>query len=137
MVIGKLMRHAFAEAERLIHMVPCEHKIGMCRCPHARFMFYQSVESSWQPWVMCLLGNTTTREGSFFLEASLIYDLERDHTNIDHNINWVRSCDYGGEGPRLAGETHEEHFVYLAVRPTPSDEIVIAVPATDRLQQPT
>ena len=28
MVIGKLMRHAFAEADLLIHMVPCEHKIG-------------------------------------------------------------------------------------------------------------
>ena len=63
--------------------------------------------------------------------------LERDHTNIDHNINWVRSCDYGGEGPRLAADAHEEHFVYLAVRPIPSGEIAIAAAAAHRLQQPT
>ena len=100
-------------------------------------MLYQDGESSWQHWVMCLLGSTTTREGSFFLEASLIYSLENDHTNIGHNINWVRSCDYGGEGPRLAGEAHEEHFVYLAVRPISSGEMVIAAAAADRLQQPT
>ena len=118
MVAGKLLRHAMYEAHRIIRMTACEHKIGMCRCPHARFMFYQSVESSWQPWVMCLLGNTTTREGAFFLEASLIYEIERSSTNIDNNINWLKSCDYGGEGPRAAAEASEEHVVYLAVSPT-------------------
>ena len=118
MVAGKLLRHAMGEAHRIIRMTACEHKIGMCRCPYTRFMFYQGVESAWQPWVMCLLGNTTTREGSFFLEASLIYEFERSSTNIDNNINWLKSCDYGGEGPRAADEAHEEHFVYLAVCPS-------------------
>ena len=70
------------------------------------------------------------------MEASLIYESERGSTNIEHNINWLKSCDYGGEGPRADGEAHEEHFVYLAARPIPSDEIVIAVPTADRLQQP-
>ena len=118
MVAGKLLRHAMDEANRRIRMTACEHKIGMCRCPYDRFMFYQRDASSWQPWVMCLLGSTTTREGSFFLEASLIYDFERSSTNIDNNINWLKSCDYGGEGPRAEDETDEEHVVYLAVRPT-------------------
>ena len=101
-------------------MTACEHKVGMCKCPYDRFMLYQEDESSWQPWVVCLLGSTTTREGSFFLEAALIYELERGRTNIAHNINWVKSCDSGGEGPRAAAEAHEEHFVYLAVKPITS-----------------
>ena len=137
MVAGRLLRHALGEAKRIIRIIACEHKVGMCKCPYDRFMLYQDDEASWQPWVMCLLASTTTREGSFFLEASLIYSLENDYTNIDHNINWLRSCDYGGEGPRLAADADEEHFVYLAVRPIPSDEIAIAVPVADRLQQPT
>ena len=137
MVAGRLLRHAMGEAKRIIRIIACEHKVGMCKCPYDRFMLYQDDEASWQPWVMCLLASTTSREGSFFLEASLIYSLENDYTNIDHNINWLRSCDYGGEGPRLAADADEEHFVYLAVRPIPSDEIAIAVPVADRLQQPT
>ena len=117
MVAGRLLRHAVKEAKRIIRMTACEHKVGMCKCPYDRFMLYQEDESSWQPWVVCLLGSTTTREGSFFLEAALIYELERGQTNIAHNINWVKSCDYGGEGPQAAAEAHEEHFVYLAVKP--------------------
>ena len=38
-------------------------------------------------------------------------------TNIDLNYNWLKSCDYGGEGPRGADDAHEVHVVYLAVRP--------------------
>ena len=33
---------------------------------------------------------------------------------------WVKSCDYGGEGPRAADEAHEEDFVYIAVKPNTS-----------------
>ena len=128
MVPGKQLRHAMDEAKRIIRMTACEHKVGMCKCPYDRFIMYQSDESSWQPWVMCLLGSTTTREGSFFLEASLIYEFERGSTNIDHNINWLMSCDYGGEGPRAKDEAHEEHFVYVAVRPiAPSLDGLVAV----------
>ena len=117
MVAGRQLRHAISEAKRIISQAPCQHKVGMCKCPYDRFMLYQSDESSWQPWVMCLLGSTTTREGSFFLEASLIYEFERGSTNIANNTNWLKSCDYGGEGPRAEVDAHEEHFVYLAVRP--------------------
>ena len=117
MVAGKLLRHASGEARRIIRMTSCEHKVGMCRCLYVRFMFYQSDESPWQPWVMFLLASTATREGACFLEASLIYELEISSTNIKHNVNWLMSCDYGGEGPRAEHEAHEEHFVYLAVRP--------------------
>ena len=35
MVAGRLLRHALNEATRMIGQVPCEHKIGICRCPHA------------------------------------------------------------------------------------------------------
>ena len=98
-------------------MVPCEHKIGMCQCPHERFMFYQSDETDWQPWLMCLLASTWTREGSFFLEASLIFEFERTNTSIHNNINWLKSCDFGGEGPRAVHGQLQEHFVYLAVTP--------------------
>lgn len=134
MVAGKLLRHAVVEAKRIIRMTACEHKVGMCKCLYDRFMLYQDNESSWQPWVVCLLASTTTREGSFFLEAALIYELERGHTNIAHNNNWVKSCDYGGEVPRAAGEAHEEHVVYMAVKPITS---VFVPVATHRLQPPT
>ena len=112
---GRLLRHAVEEAKRIIKMVACEHKIGMCKCPCERFMFYQSDEAAWQPWLMCLLGSTCTREGSFFLEASLIYEFEKSNRNININLN--KSCDYGGEGPRAEEDAQEEHFVYLAVTP--------------------
>ena len=86
MVTSKLLRHAVDEAQRIIRMTACEHKVGMCKCPYDRFMMYQDDESSWQPWLLCLLGSTTTREGSFFVEAALIYELERGHTNIAHTL---------------------------------------------------
>ena len=117
MVGGKLLRHAIHAAKRIIRQIHCEHKVGMCKCPYDRFMLYQSDESSWQPWVMCLLGSTTTREGSFFLEASLIYEFEKWPANILNNINWIKSCDYGGEGPKPPADAHAEHVVYLAVLP--------------------
>ena len=117
MVAGKLLRHAMDEAKRIIRMTACEHKVGMCKCPYDRFIMYQGDDSAWQPWVMCLIGSTDTREASFFFEASLIYEFERDSTNIDHATNWLKSCDYGGEGPRAEDETHGKHVVYLAVRP--------------------
>ena len=112
-----LLRHAVEEATRIIKMVPCEHKIGMCKCPYDRFMLYQDDNTEWQPWLMCLLVSTRTREGSFFLEAGLIYEFERSSMNIENNINWLRSCDYGGEGPRDERDAREEHFVYVAVAP--------------------
>ena len=35
MVTGRLLRHALNGVTRMIGQVPCEHKIGICRCPHA------------------------------------------------------------------------------------------------------
>ena len=113
------MRHAVAQAMRMVGGVACEHKIGMCRCPHDRFFFYQAPDSRWKPWLLALLASTTTREGANIMEASLILQLEQRATNIDNNINWTTSCDYGGEGPKWEGEAHIEHFVYLAVVPLP------------------
>ena len=103
----------------MIREEPCEHKIGMCRCPRERFLFYQEEGSKWKPWLMALLASTATREGAYMMEASLILQLEQRATNIDNNINWTTSCDYGGEGPKHDGEAHLEHFVYLAVVPLP------------------
>ena len=54
------------------------------------------------------------------MEAAFICELERGHTNIAHDINWVKPCDYGGEGPRATDEAHEEHVVYMAVKPITS-----------------
>ena len=119
MVAGRLLRHALSKAKRIINMAACEHKIGMCRCPCTRFMCYQESAMRWQPVIMCLLGSTSTREGSWYLEAALILDLETNSVNINHNINWTSSCDYGGEGPKADDESHCEHYVYLAVRPLP------------------
>ena len=119
MVVGRLMRHALREARRIIKMVPCEHKIGMCRCPHERFMLYQEPDRPWKPWLMCLLASTTTREGAWFLEAGLILSLEANSVDMANNINWTRSCDYGGEGPRPEAEAHVQHYVYVALKPVP------------------
>ena len=52
MVTSKLLRHAVDEAQRIIRMTTCEHKVGMCKCPYDRFMLYQEDESSWQPWIV-------------------------------------------------------------------------------------
>ena len=62
MVAGRLLRHALNEATRMIGQVPCEHKIGICRCPHERFFFYQEENSKWKPWLLVLLASTATRE---------------------------------------------------------------------------
>ena len=53
------------------------------------------------------------------MEASLSLHLEDTALNIENNINWTNSMDYGGEGPRPKDEAHLEHFVYLAVKPLP------------------
>ena len=53
------------------------------------------------------------------MEASLILHLEEKRLNIEHNLNWTTSCDYGGEGPKGLAEAHLEHYVYLAVKPLP------------------
>ena len=117
MVVGRLLRHAIRETRRIIKMVACEHKIGMCRCPHERFMMYQEDDRPWKPWLMALLACTSTREGAWYLEASLILALEDAAVNMPNNINWVYSCDYGGEGPRPEAEAHVEHYVYVALKP--------------------
>ena len=80
-------------------------------------MFYQAGDARWQPVLVCLLGCTSAREGAWFLEASLIMVTERGRINIDNNINWTTSKDYGGEGPRGADQAHTEHFVYVALKP--------------------
>ena len=68
---------------------------------------------------MALLASTATREGARIMEASLILHLEDKAVNIENNMNWTTSCDYGGEGPKCDDEAHLEHFVYLAVKPLP------------------
>ena len=42
MVAGRLLRHAFQAAMKMIRNTRCEHKIGMCRCPYERFFFIKS-----------------------------------------------------------------------------------------------
>lgn len=119
MVAGRLLRHALAAAIQLIRSTPCEHKIGICRCPYVRFFGYQEQDSRWSPWLLALLASTTTREGASMMEASLILQLEDKAVNIENNINWTISCDYGGEGRKKDDEAHFEHYVYLAVKPLP------------------
>ena len=68
------------------------------------------------------------------MEASLILQLEKTALNIDNNINWTTSCDYGGEGPKHDAEAQLEHFVYVAVSPLgrllqPTGDIATAAPA--------
>ena len=53
------------------------------------------------------------------MEASLIFQLEDKSVNIENNINWTTSCDYGGEGHNPVDVAHLEHYVYLAVKPLP------------------
>ena len=113
------MRHAAREAVRMINWVPCEHKIGMCRCPYDRWQLYWQPKSRFKPWLLCLLATTATREGAFYLEACLIMQLESRDINMANNYNWTTSCDYGGEGPKPEEDALAEHFVYLAVIPLP------------------
>ena len=119
MVAGKLMRNAIREAANMIRNTPCEHKIGMCRCPLERWQLYQLPHTPWKPWLMALLASTNTREGAYMMEASIIFHLERDGINIDNNLNWTVSGDYGGEGPIQEDDAHKEHFVYVALKPLP------------------
>ena len=37
--------------------------------------------------------------------------------NIDNNYNWTVSRDYGGEGPENEDDAHNEHFVYMVLKP--------------------
>ena len=53
------------------------------------------------------------------LEASLILQLEEKAVNMQNNINWTVSCDYGGEGGRMHHEAHLKHYVYVALKPLP------------------
>ena len=39
---------------------------------------------------MCLLGDTSTREGSCFLEATLILELEREVVNMNGNMKMLK-----------------------------------------------
>ena len=51
------------------------------------------------------------------MEAALIFHIEYSCLNIDNNYNWTVSRDYGGEGPDNEDEAHNEHFVYIVVKP--------------------
>ena len=129
MVAGRLLRHALHAAIHLIREIPCEHKVGMCRCPYDRFNYYQEDDSRWSPWLLALLASTTTREGAYMMEASLILQLEEKAINIENNRNWTVSMDYGGEGNRKSDDeanANDRFYVYLAVKPLPmrlEDEI--------------
>ena len=109
------MRHAVAQAMKMVGGVACEHQIGMCHCPYERF---QEPNSRWSPSLIALLASTSTREGASILEASLIHHFECTAVNIAHNRNCKTSSAYSCEGPNRESEAHE-HFVYIAVKPLP------------------
>ena len=116
----------------MIRKIPCTHKIGMCRCPYERFMYYQ--EQDWQPWLMCLLASTSTREAAYMLEASLIRHFETTGLNMKNNYNWTVSQDYGGEGPTHKDDAHNEHWVYVVLHPTQitlDDSTAVSAPALE------
>ena len=113
MPAGLLVRHAVAQAMKMVGGVACEHQIGMCHCPYERF---QEPNSRWSPSLIALLASTSTREGASILEASLIHHFECTAVNIAHNRNWKTSSAYSCEGPNRDSEAHE-HFVYIAVKP--------------------
>ena len=121
MVAGRLLRQAVTTAKRIINKVACEHKVGMCICPHRRVIGYiEQDDRKFQPWLMCLLASTSTKEGAHVMEAAIILELEREQVNLANNINYTTSMDYGGEGPKNADEAQAQHFVYLAVAPVPA-----------------
>ena len=101
----------------MIRMVPCSHKIGTRRCPLELFQSYHEPDEWWNPWLICLLASTNTREGANMLEASLILHFETNAVNIENNLNWTIASDYGGEGPTREDEAHLEHYVYIALEP--------------------
>ena len=70
------------------------------------------------------------------MEASLILHFERTCENNPNNISWTTSCDYGGEGPTDEAEARIEHYVYLALRPIPSDAHDEFSGGEPRLHQP-
>ena len=115
---GRVLRHAMDQAEKMILKQPCTHKIGMCRCPYERFMYYQdAVDPPWQPWLLCLLASTSTREGAWMLEASLISHFEITGLNMHNNYNWTIGSDPRRESHKDGAEVHAEHYVYLALHP--------------------
>ena len=93
-------------------MAACEHKISTCVCPYERWREYRN--QVWQPWLIALIGSTSTQGAADMLEASLILHFEHTTVNQAYNYNWTTSCTYGGEGPR--SEAHE-YFIYIALKP--------------------
>ena len=55
------------------------------------------------------------------MEASIILEFEKWTQNHNNNIKWIKSCDYGGEGPKPPADAHAEHVVYLAVLPVTAE----------------
>ena len=90
------MRHAVAQAMKMVGGVACEHQSGMCHCPYERF---QEPNSRWSLSLIALLASTQTEEGASILEASLIHHFECTAVNIAHNRNCKASCAYSCEGP--------------------------------------
>ena len=111
------MRHAVAQAMKMVGSVACEHHIGMCHCPYERFNLYQEPNSQWRPSLIALLASTQTEEGASILEDSLVLHFECTAVNIEHNYNWKTGSAYRYEGPSESGPHY--HFVYIAVKQLP------------------
>ena len=76
MVAGRLLRQAVTTAKRIINKVACEHKVGMCICPHRRFIGYtEQGDHKFQPRLMCLLASTSTKEEAWFWSLLLYWSL--------------------------------------------------------------
>ena len=114
------LRNAINEAAKMIREVPCEHKIGTCRCPFEQYQTYQALHH-WKPWILALLASTATRGEADMLEAAIIHHLEYSRLNLMYNCNYRMCLDY----TRYAceDEAHREHYVYLAVKPLPPQTV--------------
>ena len=74
LVACEILRNAITEAVKMIREVPCEHKIGTCRCPFEQYQTYQGLHQ-WKPWILALLESTATRGEADMLEAAIILHL--------------------------------------------------------------
>ena len=117
MPAGLLVRHAVAQAMKMVGGVACEHHIGTCHCPYERFHLYQEPNSQWRPSLIALLASTNTQEGARILESSLILHFECTAVNIEHNYNLKTRSAYRYSDPSESGPRY--HFVYIAVKQLP------------------
>ena len=127
------MWHAVHEAMRMIREVPCEHHVGMCRCPYERYEFYWRPDSRrpFKPWVMALLACTSTLEGAIMMQAGIMYHIEATRLNRANSYNCMtcdeNSADFGAEDVNLKSHAaHRQHYVYIALKPLSPEVAVTA-----------